>query len=372
MARAIVGGELRATPKPRFAAGWAREEDNSALRRLLRETPMEGRIRIALEREPDFFRAPKLEGDRHHTAVARDPATNELFAMCSRSVRERYVNGAVNRVGYLSQLRIHPAHRGQTRPLLKAGFQWLMGTRHPDETPFDITSIMDDNLSARRLLTAGLPGLPVYTELEQILTLLIRVRHRRARKAPAVVRATPAAKHDIIDCLHRFNRRHQFAPHWTMGNMFSADTPGVEDFFLFVEAGRVTGCVALWDQRDWKQTVVRSYSGALARSRWILNLLGAGLPPAGSVVPMAWLSHLAVDEDRPEVFESLVQSVLAHVRPGPDLEWLTLGLAARHPLSSTARRFAAHTHASRLYAVHQPGTNIRLDSRIPHVEVALL
>jgi len=363
---------MKAAPGRGFIPGWAGEAEDAALRRLLHDTPMEGRIRIALEREPAFFRAAKLEGDRHHTAVARDPATNDILALCSRSVRERFVNGAVSRVGYLGQLRIHPARRGQTRQLLKTGFQWLRGTRHPDETPFDITSIMEANLSARRLLTAGLPGLPVYTELEQILTMLIHVRQRRARKAPAVVRATPAAKQDIIDCLHRFNCRHQFAPHWTGGNVFSPDAPGVEDFFLFVDGGRVAGCVALWDQRTWKQTVVRNYSGALARARWILNLLGAGLPPAGSVVPMAWLSHLAVDEDRPEVLEALVLSVQAHLRPGSDLKWLTLGLAARHPLTRIARRFAAHTHASRLYAVHEPGTNPRLDSRIPHVEVALL
>ena len=372
MARAIVGGELRTTPKPGFVPSWACEADNAALGRLLRETPMEGRIRIALEREPDFFRAAKLEGDRHYTATAREPATSELFAMCSRSVRERFVNGAVNRVGYLSQLRIHPAQRGQTRSLMRAGFQWLMGTRLSDEAPFDITSIMDENLPARRLLTAGLLGLPVYVELEQIVTMLIRVQQRCGRTVPAVVRGTPAASPDIIGCLRRFNCRHQFAPHWTVDNLFSADTPGVEDFFLFVDDGRVTGCVALWDQRAHKQTVVRGYTGILARSRWLLNLVGAGLPSAGSVVPMAWLSHLAVDEDRPEVFEALVRSVLAYLSPRSDLQWLAFGVTARHPLAGVARRFAAHTHASRLYAVHEPGSSPDLDGRIPHVEVALL
>ncbi len=372
MARAAARGELTPALNAGSVPGWAGEADNDALRRLLRETPMAGRISISLEREPDFFRAAKLEGDRHQTVAVRDSATGRLFAMCSRSVRERFVNGIVKRVGYLSQLRIHPVWRGRTRTLLRTGFQWVMHTRQPDEIPFDITSIMEDNLPARRLLTAGLPGLPIYSDLDQILTMLVRVRPPRGATTPAVVRGTPAARQDIIDCLHRFNQRHQFAPHWTPDNLFFEDSPRIEDFFLFADGGQVSGCVAIWDQRAWKQTVVRGYSGMLARSRWLLNLLGAGLPPAGSVVPMAWLSHLAVDEDHPEALDALLKSVLAHLHARSDIQWLTLGLATRHPLTDIARRFASHTHASRLYVVHEPGTSLDLNKMIPHVEVALL
>ena len=66
-----------------------------------------------------------------------------------------------------------------------------------------------------------------------------------------------------------------------------------EDFFVALRGDKVAGCVALWDQRAYKQVVVRGYSRLLASSRWVLNILGAGLPACESTLPMAWLSHLA-------------------------------------------------------------------------------
>jgi hypothetical protein len=87
-----------------FVPDWARPEDDAALRRLLRETPMDGRIRISLEREPGLFRAAEIEGGIHHCAVARDPSNGVPIAMCSRLVRRMWVNGERRPAGYLTQL----------------------------------------------------------------------------------------------------------------------------------------------------------------------------------------------------------------------------------------------------------------------------
>ena len=152
---------------------------------------MPGRIRITLEREPDFSRAAELEWNRHYTAVARDPVSSEVFAMCSRSVR----NGVCERNACPPWLfeptpdLTGPPRARLWRWLLKTGFTWLAGTRVPADAPFDITTVVDDNSPARRLLTAGLPGLPVYSELEPMLTFLLPVRRPRARGLTPVTRA---------------------------------------------------------------------------------------------------------------------------------------------------------------------------------------
>jgi hypothetical protein len=381
MARATAGSELRTATGPSFVAAWAGREDDAALRRLLRETPMPGPIRITLEREPDFFRAAAAGWDRHYTAVAREPDTGEVFAMCSRAVRTVFLNGTPVPLGYLSQLRILPGYRAHKLRLLRAGFEWLAATREPGEALFDITTVVDDNSAARRLLTAALPGLPLYAELEPMLTFLIPAKRMHARSPSSVGRGRAALAGEIVDCLHRFCRRHQFAPHWTAADFLAGrvgqgkgDVRSVrcEDFFIVLRGDRIAGCVALWDQRTFKQVVVRAFSGFLACARPVLHLIGAGLPPCGSALPLAWLSHLAVDDDDPEIFESLVNAVRAELRGRPEIRWLALMLAARHPLVRAARRLRARSYASRLFAVHAPGTDVGLDGRIPFLEGALL
>jgi hypothetical protein len=134
----------------------------------------------------------------------------------------------------------------------------------------------------------------------------------------------------------------------------------------------VVGCVARWDQRAIKQAVVCGYHPALGRWRPLLNLFGAGLPPVGGVLPFCFVSHLAVDEDDPEVLSDLLR--VARSRPGREAcRWLALGLAARHPLAdSVRRRFRPREYESILYAVHDRGVEAVFDGRVPHLEVAVL
>ena len=67
---------------------------------------MDGRIRIALEREPDSFLAATIEGEIHQVIAVRDRASGRLLGMGSRSVSDAWVNGRRTRLGYLSQLRV--------------------------------------------------------------------------------------------------------------------------------------------------------------------------------------------------------------------------------------------------------------------------
>jgi len=150
-----------------LAYGFATQADDAGLRQLLRETPIGGAIRLSFEREPSYFASVRREGSRHYTVCARD--AGKVVAMASRTV---WPTG----VGYLHQLRIAPSHRHLTRQFLRIGFRMLRETRANDEAPYDVTTIVSDNAVARRVLEAGLPGLPRYSPVERILTMLLPAR----------------------------------------------------------------------------------------------------------------------------------------------------------------------------------------------------
>jgi ribosomal protein S18 acetylase RimI-like enzyme len=357
----------------------ARPEDDPELRRLLRDNPMDGEIRVSLEREPNTFLAAAVEGEPHCTIVARDQS--KVIGMGSRSVWNAFVNGEPCRLGYLSQLRVDRAFRGRPR-LLAAGYDLLRSLRGPDELPFDVTSVIADNQVARRLLGAGLPGLPVYREIEGFVTMVIPTTSR-SRRVSRIERGSRDRIAVIAACLERNRRRYQLAPRFSVEDLLSPERSrglAPEDFFVAISEGQIVGCLALWDQSSFKQVVVRGYAPRLARWRPWLNraapLFGAPrLPDPGELLPHAYVSHVAVDGDDLNVFQSLLEAAYAQARVRRYV-YLAIGLAARHPwLPWLVQRFKPREYASVLYAVHwQDGADAvaALDRRIPHVEVALL
>jgi hypothetical protein len=273
MERTTTGSQLTAHPFP-LHIGFATEADEADLRRMLRETPVGGAVQLSFEREPNYFASVRREGLRHYTVLARD--AGKIVAMASRTV---WPTG----VGYLHQLRIALSHRHLTRQFLRLGFRMLRETRAPEEAPYDVTTIVADNTVARRVLEAGLPGLPIYRPVATIVTLLLPARSG----------------------------------------------------------------FGVCDLRAHKQVVVRGYRPSLARWRWLLRLpaVGTVLPiayvtPGGEPPPAdcRWLVLALPATDprvtelrrqyRPRTYESLLYVVhepgtpVADVNPHWEVAWL--------------------------------------------------
>ena len=356
--------------------------DDAELRRLLRENPFEGAVRISFEREPSAFLAATLQGDMHQIIVARDETTGKLLGSGSRAIADAWVNGRPARLGYLGQLRVDRAHRGNAR-MVQRGYAFLRELHGDGATPFYVTTIIEDNLTARRFLEAGIEGLPRYRPMEAYVTLTIPVRRRRATPGIEIASAGPGDLELIADLLARWCQRHQFAAVWSRESLLRRERMRELDLRHFLVArrdGRLAGCAAIWDQRAFKQAVVRGYDAKLALVRPLLNFASPvlripRLPPSGTTLRAAVLSHVGVLDDDPEVAVSLVAEASSRA-VAKNLDYLHVGFAARHPLlTAIERKFSHRRYASVLYVVHwEDGAQAAdaLDARIPHLEAAVL
>ena len=334
--------------------------DDPDLRRMLRENPFPGRIRVTFEREPDFFLAAPIEGDLHQTVIVRDTASGEIIAMMSRAVREVYINGEAQPLGYISQMRVAPGYRALPRATTRMG-QMLEELHRDGRAPLYLISIVDDNLPAKRFLTGGLPHLPVLREFARYHTLALYTRRpRRALALPGGLRLEPGSAGrlpQLLDCLERHGRRYQLAPRWTSGTLCQPEhTPGLRpaDFWLAVDGERVRGCVAFWDQSAVKQTVIHSYTGWMGRLRPLINALSGltglpRLPDPRQPFRFGFASHLAVDDDDQQIYAALLRQVYNQAVARRD-SYIMLGLAERHPFCAPARRDYPHIdYPSQLY-----------------------
>ncbi len=363
----------------------AQHADEEALRALLRDNPLPGWVSLSYEREPNYFLATTLEGDVQQTMIARETTTGRVGGVFSRSEFDAFINGREQRMGDLGQLRVDPAYQGQVRRL-RQGYEACRTLLHQSgRAPFYLTSIVAANERARRLLLAGLPGLPTYDELGLYSTLVLPTRQFAVHRGtdPCVRRATTADLPQIAALLQRLYRRYQCAPVWTEAALRSPERCrglNIGDFFVAESAGAMVGCAAFWDQQSFKQHVVRGYSARVRRWRRLLNVFAplVGLPrlPAiDATLRLVYLSHLAVANDEPEVLKGLIKTVGAHARRR-GYALMTLGLAEGHSLLPLVKRrfrhFEYHSLLCLVYWDDGAQAAAALDARPVHVELAML
>jgi hypothetical protein len=381
-ARALTApGDL---PERRFHVRLASAADDEEIRRLLREHPLPGDVALTFEREPDTAIAAAIEGDQHQTIVACDRDDGGIGGVASRSERNVFLNGRPGRLGYLGQLRT-PLRGRSAGTLLGEGFAFCRTLHERGDVAAYLTAVVFDNHAAHRLL-CGLrsPDAPRFVRAGGLVTLAIPSA-RRKRAVPPGLEIRPGSVEllpDIVSCLERNGRRYQFTPRWTIEDLLSARrTPGLgaRNFLVAIAGGRVTGCAAIWDQRGFKQVIVRGYSRRLARWRGVVNLAAPwvgmpALPAVGQPLEFVYLSHVAVDNDRPDVIAALVSQARGRLPDG--VTHLVTAFADKSPLLAAVTRVARHrTYRSVLYLVcwsdGQPVVE-SIDARLAHPEVAIL
>ena len=243
-------------------------------------------------------------------------------------------------------------------------------------------SVIEDNLPARKLLTSGLPEYPTAREYTRMFTYAIYpVRQKRELPLPAsmrIVRGGDNYATDIVDCLNRNNTRKQLAPHWTCNSLFLSNL-SPSDFFLVLDQDRVIGCLACWDQNSFKQTVVRGYSGSLARWRKVINVFSRYigvpyLPEPNTPLKYSYASHLAVDDDDPVLFKSLLRAMYNHTLEQV-YSYFMIGLAESNPFRKIVESYRPLTYISQIYLVNWDADDdlpSKLDQRVPGLEIAVL
>jgi hypothetical protein len=356
--------------------------DDAALRQLLRENPMAGDVRISLEREPSYFAAAALEGHEHRTIIAREG--DRVVCAGGVSTRDRFVNGAPTRVGYLGGLRLDHAYRGRVS-VIRRGFEMFRQLHEQSGIPIYFTSIMEENLPARRLLERGLEGMPTYHFLGEFITLVVRPPRRAAPPDASIVEGSDALLPQVCDLLNREQAKYQFSPIWTPEDLRSSDRcPNLQaqDFRLAVaQDSGPCACAAIWDQRSVRQAVVHGYSPLLARCRPAINLAATvlgrpHLPAVGQALAGAFVSHLASESSRPEITKSLLRQLCGAAR-ARGVVYLFVGLDARDPrLEHLRSDFRPREYVSRIYAVYWEDVGEAfardLDDRLLAPELAIL
>ncbi len=358
---------------------FATRDDEPEVRRLLAENPVGGRFGISLEREPNALASDFGLAEDQVFILARPLSGGPAIGLCERVVWDAFVDGAARRLPYLGALRVASDYRHRIG-IPRGGFRALRElAENADDLPFALTSLASDNLAALRLLTAGLPGMPIYRSIGEFSTFALRPR--RNRTAPFV----QAARANDLPAISTFLRKNaassQFAQNWTEEKLEGLTTFGLrpEDFLIARDSGSIRGVLALWDQRAFRQTVIRRYPPMFGRLRPLLNAVAPltgmpRLPPLGSPLNQATLSHLAADEADCEAVAALTAAGLDQAAQR-GFDAALIGFATARRWSTALRRFNGIEYRTTLHLAYWPDASQKVEAlgnAIPHPELGML
>ena len=353
--------------------------DTDALQALLSDNAMDSWVRLSLERRPDYFAGERLMGESRTVIAheARDPACT--VGMYSYRCLPVHVNGVATMAGYLGELRVDRQYRHRIG-VLRHGFTSIRHLVPADwQASGSFTSIADGNNPARRLLEAGLPGMPRYTPLGEMETLVFNTHQGRASDS-----WQPAEKRDIPALADFYNREvaaWQFSP--VLSESWLAGLDGnnglhLPDFRLLKNGLDIHGCIAIWDQRAFKQTVVRGYRTPLDILRAPYNLWARLsrrplLPAAGEQLDHVFLAFAAFAAlGHSATADGVRDALFVAGRKGARLG--VLGLSTQNPLHAFLKTaLKGSGYKTRVESVVlSRGAPMVLDTRPPQPEVAVL
>lgn len=343
--------------------------------------PTPGDIELSFQHEPSFLAAGCVLGHERQTIIGRDRATGEVIGLGTRAVREVYIDGEPQRIGYLGALRMVPARRN--RGLLARGYQYLRQLHDEDarRPAFYLTTIADGNDVALDILTSGRAGLPQYHNLTTLHTLALpRRRIAPHRRAPPPARAFDLD--EVLAFVQCHGPQRQFFPVYAASDFVSADRLfrdlSLSDIVVARRGERIVGVAGVWDQRRFRQTVITSYSRRLQIVRplyngWARWTTGLKLPQVGTRLPQCYVAFPIVADNDGAIFAELLAAMAT--KCPPDIEVLLLGLCDNDPLLPHAERRSAARYRTQVFAVcwgERPQSLEMLMKRTPYLELGCL
>ena len=356
--------------------------DNEALVELSVACPMEGDIGLAVDRAPDFFVLNRLEGESWRVGVV-DGADARPVGCIAVAARDVYLNGEPVPAMYISDLKVHPAHRGQgvADALIIWARDACIATHGPDVLAF--MTVLAGNRSMQRLME-GPRGLPVMKRVATFRTHSIPILRRRRLPGDGAVTVAAAHVGDLPEMAALWARLapgRQFAAVHDESSMgawiHAASNLEISDYLVARRPDtRIAGFLGVWDQSDFKRLRVTGYSPKLGAVRFAFNALApvmraTKLPPAGGALRNLTAVQVCAPPDDPVVLRALVRH--AHnAASGRGFSFLNVGLDVEDPLAAGLEGLLAQSTDIWVCVGTLGGPPPPLDGRPSHHEVALV
>lgn len=356
----------------------AEPDDDAALRQLLRQNVLDGHFGVTFRREPSYFMASAIQGQRYEIIKGTDTRTQNIVGLAGRFTYPAYINGKKTTLGYLAELRVAPPYRNGLH--VARGFRFLRQLHQQSPVCCYTTMILEGNEKALKTLTGERAGLPAYTPQGRMLTPAIHLDF--SKKSLSLPHVTVEKAHngnidEVFEFINQQQASKQFAPYYTAADLTTPRLRGLsaEDFYLAVKDNKITGVIAAWNQSDFRQVHVEKYSRPLQAIKPIYNLMSLmtplkALPECGEKIPYFYLSFVAIKNSDRAIFRLLLNALYRDRHQG-QWHYFICGLHESDPLAEVLEDYRRIKGYGNLFSVCLDD-GITLSNQTPYVEIATI
>lgn len=317
-------------------------------------------LTLGFERAPSYFLSAHVSHESPEVVVAvLRNGHDDVVGVFNIGRRQVFVDGRRQRVAYVGDMRLAPAHQGG-RLLLY--FNRILRERLGDDGWYQTVILRENRRSQDTFAQGGRAGLPVYHGAGAVITSTITAC--RLEPVPGLeARAAAAADVPAMNAfVEKMAAHYQFLPAYDFGGVLRGEPYfrglAIGDFRLVFRDGVLVALGGLWRQKDFKQTRVLAYQPALAFLRPFWNLWarwrgGLRLPAAGGCLDYVMAhSPLSAPDDLP-AFAALLQALWSALCEQGGLA-LCLSLAGDDPRRAVLRDCRQHAITGQHYLATLP------------------
>jgi len=243
------------------------------------------------------------------------------------------------------------------------------------------STIIDDNLLAKKILTSQRDYLPTYSDIGKLNTFVITfLKKKEIKQTLNIVRGRKELINDIVNFMHKNGKDKQFYPYYTTSDFETDYLMGfkVTNFYIAYKNEEIVGIVGVWNQ-EFKQTIITNYSLPIKFLRHLFDMtdfLGGMflLPNIGDKINHFYLGFITIKDNDVNIFNELLGTIYNEYI-NTSYSYFIVGLHENDNLTQAMNEYQHTTYHSRLYCVYwEDGKEdyAKLDKRTPYVEVATL
>lgn len=328
--------------------------------------PMAGNISLSMGRNPDYFINAGIQNQEIELFVCRQKA--RVIGIFSVGKRTVFYNGKPKLIRYFSDLRIHPDFQ---KSLLLIKMTRFLKSDIIDKNEFVYTIIFSENKVMTDMIAkvdlAGIDNepllqrasLPKYSLCGSYCSHMISLKSRRnTKKSNLLIRR---AKKIDIEAMQFFFNREAHKKQWYPSYDFSLLQDNyyhdltISDFYLAFKEGEIVGVTGVWDQREFKQTVVNSYTRSLKLVRPFINIMakitkGFHLPETGEILNYFTVHTILTKGNNQEIFRDIIEKIYTDNYQS-EFSYFLCGLDKNDALSTIFNDFTKRVVHGNIYSV---------------------
>jgi len=318
----------------------ANSKDNRALLNISRKEPMESSIVLYVDRSPDYFYLPSLQGNDSKIFVAE--RNKEIVGAIGISFRNVRLFGNLQRIGYTGGLKIKESARGGW--ILYRLMKKVVDEMLRMKVSMCILTALKKNQKILRTISGRLnipPFYPIATfRVFHIIPLMRPFMRYKCSSQYTIEKLSPSDFEEMVELFRRHYNLYELVEEFDKTKITQlieqSKDFSLDNFLVAKLNGKIVSAVSYWNQIGFKKTIVQKYNGLFKGLFYVLKPIKI-LPIQGEPMKVLTIRHLICNECCPDAAKELLKYTIRLFRP--QFRLFRVGFHEKDPLIQTLKGF---------------------------------